>query len=140
MSASKCFKGKFVSSSKNQVKIQNCSEDWFQGGGAKNEWLGNIGHSMSMSSGSQQWLRFHICFILILYYKIGQILLYNATAILLQNATKGYYKMCQVFYFKMPEFCFKMQQLVQYVTVNTKCFDFITKCASTIIKDDITKI
>ena len=43
--------------------------------------------------GNQQWLWFHICFIITLYYKMWQILIQNAIAILLQIATKVYYKM-----------------------------------------------
>ena len=47
---------------------------------------------------------FHIWFIMVLYYKMRQILLQNASAILLQNATKVYYKMRQLFYYKMRQF------------------------------------
>ena len=46
-----------------------------------------------------------------------QILLQNATAISLPNATEAYYKILQVFYYKM-------QQLLQNGT-------FITNCDST---------
>ena len=35
------------------------------------------------------------------YYKMRQILLKNATAVLLGNAKEVYYKMRQVFYYKM---------------------------------------
>ena len=55
------------------------------------------------------------------YYKMRQILLPNTTATLLQNATEGYYKMSQVFYYKM-------RQLPQNVM-------FILKCDSTFIPD-----
>ena len=95
------------------------SEDCVQGGGTENEELRNIGHSArkvadtnTHNFGSQQWLRFHICLIMILYYKMWQILL-NAIVILLQN-TKVYCKMRQVFYYKM-------RQLLQNATVITKC-------------------
>ena len=36
-----------------------------------------------------------------IYYKMRQALLQSGTAILLQNATEVYYKMFQVFYYKM---------------------------------------
>ena len=52
-----------------------------------------------------------------LSYKIQQILLQNATAISLPNATEAYYKIRQVFYYKM-------RQLLQNGT-------FITNCNST---------
>ena len=58
-----------------------------------------------------------------LYYKMKQILLHNTTIILLQNTTKAYYKRRQRFYYKM-------RQLLQNVTIITKC-DVITKCVST---------
>ena len=48
------------------------------------------------------------------YYKIQQILLQSATAILLQNGTEVYYKMRQVFYYKI-------QVSLQNATVITKC-------------------
>ena len=47
------------------------------------EWLRDIQHSMSMALDA----RFHIRFIVAVYYKMRQILLQNVTAILLQNAT-----------------------------------------------------
>ena len=55
----------------------------------------------NLGEGGQKWLWFHIWFIMILYYKLQQILLQGVTDILLQNATKVYYKMCQGFYYKM---------------------------------------
>ena len=61
--------------------------------------------------GSQQWLRLHIWFIMILLYKMRQLLLQNVTAVISQNATKVYYKMHQDFYYKMRQFYDKMQQL-----------------------------
>ena len=48
------------------------------------------------------------------YYKMQQILLQSATAILLQNGTEVYYKMRQVFYYKI-------QVSLQNATVITKC-------------------
>ena len=59
-----------------------------------------------------------------LYYKMRQILLQNATVILLQIATEVYYKMPQVFCYKMRQFYYKMRLLLQNAT-------FITNCAST---------
>ena len=53
-----------------------------------------------------------------------QILLQNATVILLQIATEVYYKMLQVFCYKMRQFYYKMRLLLQNAT-------FITNCAST---------
>ena len=47
------------------------------------------------------------------YYKMQQILLQSATAILLQNGTEVYYKMRQVFYYKI-------QVSLQNATVITK--------------------
>ena len=71
--------------------------------------LKNIGHSMSKVMGakkssfwSQQWLRFHIWYIVIHYYKMWRSLL--------QNTTKVYYRV-----------------LLKNVTDITKCADFITK-------------
>ena len=71
--------------------------------------LKNIGHSMSKvmdakksSFWSQQWLRFHIWYIVIHYYKMWRSLL--------QNTTKVYYRV-----------------LLKNVTDITKCADFITK-------------
>ena len=52
--------------------------------------------------GRQEYLRFHIWFIMTLYYnKMRQWLLQLAAAILLQNSAKIYYKMCQVLLCKM---------------------------------------
>ena len=42
------FKEVLLTASKNQAKIQNCSEDCVQGGEAKNEVLRNIEHNMSL--------------------------------------------------------------------------------------------
>ena len=53
-----------------------------------------------------------------------QILLQNATVILLQIATEVYYKMPQVFCYKMRQFYYKIRLLLQNAT-------FITNCAST---------
>ena len=49
------------------------------------------------------------------------------TAILLQNVIKVYYKMRQVFYYKMEQFIHKLRQSLQNATV-------ITKCVSTAVK------
>ena len=64
---------------------------------------------------------FHIWSIMTLYYKMRQILLKNATVFLLPNATKVYYKMCQVFYYKIRQFRYKMGQLLQNATFIIKC-------------------
>ena len=50
---------------------------------------------------------------MILYYKIRQILLQNATAALLQNTIKVYYKMRQVFHYKIRQFYYNLRQLLQ---------------------------
>ena len=71
------------------------------------EGLRDIQHSMRMVLDT----RFHIWFIVTLYYKMRQILLENATTILLENATEVYYKMRQTFYYKM-------RQLLQTATVH----------------------
>ena len=78
----------------------------------------NIGHDMSMVLNtkksifrSQQSLQFHFGFILILYYKMRQILLQKASGFLLQNVTKVYYTL-------LCQFCYKMQQLLQIVSVH----------------------
>ena len=46
-----------------------------------------------------------------------QILLQNETAVLLQNATKVYYKMSQDDCYKMRQFYYKIQRLLQIATV-----------------------
>ena len=86
----------------------------------KNEGLKNSGHSMGMlldtkkfNFESQQWLRFHIWFIMTLYYKMRQLLLQNTTAIISQNVTIVCQKMRQVFYYKIPQFYYKMRHLLQ---------------------------
>ena len=60
---------------------------------------------------------FHIWVIMTVYYKTRQILLQSATVILLQNAIEVNDKMRQVFYYKMWLFYYKMQRLLQTVTV-----------------------
>ena len=91
---------------------------------SKKEELRNIGRSLSMvldtkksNFGKQQCLRFHIWFIVTLYYKMWQTLLLNLTAILLQNATKGLLQNAS-------------GVLLQNETVITKCLEFITKSNS----------
>ena len=61
--------------------------------------------------------KFHIWVIMTVYYKTRQILLQSATVILLQNAIEVNDKMRQVFYYKMWLFYYKMQRLLQTVTV-----------------------
>ena len=81
--------------------------------------LRNIQHSMSMVLTT----RFHIWFIIKLYYKMRQILSINATAFLSQNSLEIYYKMHQVFftkcdsYNKMRRFYYKTQRLLQIAAV-----------------------
>ena len=89
--------------------------------------LRDIGHSMSNGNLilDVKAFRFHIWFIMTVYYKIRQILLQNATAILLQNTAEVYYKMCEVFYYKM-------RQLLQVMTILLQNATFITNCDSTI--------
>ena len=54
-------------------------------------------HKKKSVSRSQEWLWFHVEFILVLYYKTRQMLLQNATAILLQNTSGFFYsKMWQL--------------------------------------------
>ena len=64
-------------------------------------------------------LRFHVLFIMTVYYKMQLMLLKNVTAILLQNGTEVYYKMRQVFYYKM-------RHLLQIATVHTVVSYFLT--------------
>ena len=123
-----------------QVKIPSCSGICVQGEWqkyispstplSKGEGLRDMGYSIRnlilvVNSTTVSYLfhyvsvvlRFHICFIMTVYYKMWQMLLQNVTAILLQNAIEVYHKMCQLFYYKL-------QQLSQ----NTR---FIKNCDST---------
>ena len=70
-------------------------------------------------------LRFHVLFIMTVYYKMQMMLLKNVTAILLQNGTEVYYKMRQVFYYKIITYC-KMRHLLQIATVHTVVSYFLT--------------
>ena len=65
--------------------------------------------------------RFHIWFIMTIYYKMGQILLQNVTAISLQNATEVYYKMRRAFYYRMRQPLQDAMIFLQNATVNTIC-------------------
>ena len=65
-------------------------------------------HKKKSVSRSQEWLWFHIEFILALYYKTRQMLLQNATAILLQNTSGFFYS--------------KMWQLLQNVSEQLEIF------------------
>ena len=87
----------------------------------------NIGHRMSIALekkksnfGNQQCLRFHIWFIMILYYKMRQTLLQNATASLLQNVTTVHYKMYQLLCYNMRHLLQNVSILLQNATVVTK--------------------
>ena len=51
--------------------------------------------------------------------KIRQTLLQNATAVLLQNSEKGFYKLCQMFYYKMRHLYYKIRRLLQNVSIQT---------------------
>ena len=62
---------------------------------------------------NQQWLQFHIWFIMTLYYKMRQILLQNETIILLQNVSDCFPQNATV--------------LLQIATFITKCVKFTTK-------------
>ena len=68
--------------------------------------LRSIQHSMSMVLDT----RFHIWFIMTVYYKMRQTLLQIARSILLQNTMELYYK---------------MRQLLQNVTFITNCLYFL---------------
>ena len=72
-------------------------------------------------------------FLCSVYYKMQLILLQNETTILLWNTTKLYYKIscfnwkmrkfyCKIRHFKIWRYYFKIRQLLQNVTVITKCF------------------
>ena len=82
---------------------------------SNSEVLRNIQRNMSMLLDT----RFHIWLIMTLYFKMRQILL--------QNATEVYYKMRQVFYYKM-------RQLLQNSTVITK-FDVYYKSQQYMVFD-----
>ena len=95
---------------------------------------------------SEEWLWFHTCFIMALYYKIQYVILQNARAILLQIAKKFITK-CVRFFYKMRQFYYKMRQLIQNAsillqtaTVITAVMTFITKCVSTITLNRRTKL
>ena len=62
-------------------------------------------HKNKSVSRSEEWLWFHIEFILTLYYKTRQMLLQNATAILLQNTSRYFYsKMWQLLQNALEQF------------------------------------
>ena len=61
-------------------------------------------------------LRFHILFVMTVYYKIRQMLLQNATAILFSKCDRNLLQNATV--------------LLQNATVITKCDDFMTKRGS----------
>ena len=75
--------------------------------------LRDIQHNMSMVLDT----RFHIWFIMTVYYKMRQILLQNAIAILLHKCDRSLLQ-------NAPGF------LLQNAAVIAKCDDFITKCNS----------
>ena len=77
---------------------------------------------------SQQWLRFHIWFIMILCCKIRQILLQNTTAILLQNMTKVISKCVRFFITKCDSLLQNASISLQNVTVITKCEVYYKMC------------
>ena len=93
------------------------------------QWRSDKAYSAQHSMGIVLVTRFHIWFIMALYYKMRQILLLNATATLFQNATEVYYKMRQ-FYHKMWQLLQNATILLQNMTVITKA-TFITNCEST---------
>ena len=57
-----------------------------------------------------------------------QIFLQNATAILLQNAIEVYCKMRQISHYKIQQFYYKMQQLLQIATILLQSETAVTKC------------
>ena len=61
--------------------------------------------------------RSNILFILTVYYKMQYSIKKKPTAILLQNATEVYYKLRQVFHYKMRQFYYKMRQFLQNATL-----------------------
>ena len=63
----------------------------------------------------EQWLQFHIWFIMTLYYKMWQIL-QSATTILLQNSTNVSHKMPEVFYFITK--CNSYYKMLQYTILS----------------------
>ena len=135
LSVSKCFEVILSGASKNQANTQGRSEDYVQEKGTEKKGLKNVSMNKVLdiresTFGIQEWLRFHIWFIITLYYKMWQILLQNATAILLQNATKVYYRVFITKYnsfipncksnYKMLRFFYKKRQLLQHATLITK--------------------
>ena len=101
---------------------------------SKDKELTDIGHSMSIAN-----LILGINSVTVSYLIHYHNLLQKATATLLKNAIEVYYKMRQVFSYKMQQFYHKMRQLLQSATillqnatVITKS-DVITNCDSTII-------
>ena len=68
---------------------------------------------------NQQWLQFHIWFIMTLYYKMRQILLQNETIILLQF---------QIVFHKMQQFYYKLRQLLQNASNLLQNTTAIAKC------------
>ena len=78
----------------------------------KDESLRDIGHSMSIEN--LIWGVNSVTVSHLIHY--GS-LLQNATVTSLQNATEGYYKMCQVFYYKIRKFNYKLQHLFQITTI-----------------------
>ena len=73
-------------------------------------------------------VQIHISLIVTVYYKTRQVFLQNATAILLQNATEVYYIIHQDFYYKMWQFYYKIQQVLQISTISLQNATVITKC------------
>ena len=69
--------------------------------------------------------RFHIWFILILYYKMWQKFITKCDSYFLQNATEVYYKMRQIFYYKMRQLLLIATILLQNAPVITNA-TFIT--------------
>ena len=82
--------------------------------------LRDIQHNMSMVLDT----RFHIWFIMTVYYKMRQILLQNAIAILLHKCDRSLLQ-------NAPGFLLQNATvLLQNAAVIAKCDDFITKCNS----------
>ena len=100
----KCFLGSFASRTQNSC--ENSKPFWLLPFGEGQLYavslrrVKDIQHSMSMVVDTMS----HVCFIMIVYYKMRQILFQNAAVTLLQNATEVYYKMRQVFYYKSRQY------------------------------------
>ena len=95
----------------------------------KDEGPRDIRHDMSMVQDTRksnfmsvQWFRFHIWFIIILYYKMQQILLKKCSSIFITKCDKSLLQNVSSYLLQ--------NVIVLLPTVITKCVGFITKCDS----------